>query len=39
MDWQERDNIDNLFLKIFSILAVISSLTGILLFFRIDVRS
>ena len=38
MDWQERDNIDNLLLKIFSILALISSLSGILLFFKIDTR-
>tara|TARA_B100000963_G_scaffold273973_1_gene242200 strand:- start:492 stop:1145 length:654 start_codon:yes stop_codon:yes gene_type:complete len=34
MDWTERDNIDNLFLKFFSILALISSITGIILFFR-----
>jgi len=38
MDWQERDNIDNILLKIFSILALISSLSGILLFFKIDTR-
>ena len=38
MDWQERDNIDNLFLKIFSILALVSSITGILLFFKIDFK-
>jgi hypothetical protein len=38
MDWQERDNIDNMLLKIFSILALISSLSGILLFFKIDIR-
>ena len=38
MDWQERDNIDNLLLKIFSILALISSLSGILLFFKIDIK-
>ena len=38
MDWQERDNIDNILLKIFSILALISSLSGILLFFKIDIR-
>ena len=38
MDWQERDNIDNLLLKIFSILALISSITGILLFFKIDIK-
>ena len=33
IDWQERDNINNFLLKIFSILALISSLTGLLLFF------
>ncbi len=38
MDWRERDNIDNFFLKIFSILALVSSITGILLFFRIDLK-
>ena len=38
MDWRERDNIDNLLLKIFSILALVSSITGILLFFRIDFK-
>ena len=38
MDWQERDNIDNLFLKIFSILALVSSISGILLFFKIDFK-
>ena len=36
MDWQERDNIDNILLKIFSILALISSVTGVLLFFSVD---
>ena len=36
MDWQERDNIDNILLKVFSILALISSITGVLLFFRVD---
>ena len=34
MDWRERETIDNLFLKFFSILAFISSLTGVILFFR-----
>ena len=34
MDWNERDNIDNLFLKVFSILALVSSITGVILFFR-----
>ena len=38
MDWRERDDIDNLLLKIFSILALVSSITGILLFFRIDFK-
>ena len=34
MDWRDRDDINNLFLKIFSILALVSSITGIILFFR-----
>ena len=38
MDWQERDNIDNILLKIFSVLALISSLSGILLYFKIDIK-
>ena len=33
MDWDERDNIGNIFLKIFSILALLSALSGIYLFF------
>ncbi len=33
MDYRERENIDNFLLKIFSILALISSLSGITLFF------
>jgi uncharacterized iron-regulated membrane protein len=33
MDWQERDNIDNLPMKLFSILALISAISGIWLFF------
>jgi len=33
MDYQERENIDNILLKVFSILALISSLSGIALFF------
>jgi len=33
MDWSERDNISNIFLKIFSILALLSALSGIYLFF------
>lgn len=36
MDWIDRDTIDNLFLKIFSILALISSISGLLLFFKLD---
>ena len=32
MDYRDRDNINNLLLKIFSILALISSISGILLF-------
>jgi uncharacterized iron-regulated membrane protein len=39
MDWKERDNIDNLLLKIFSILALVSSLTGIMLFFKLDFKN
>ena len=34
MDWNERDNIGNVFLKIFSILALLSALSGIYLFFN-----
>ena len=34
MDWNERDNISNIFLKIFSILALASALSGIYLFFN-----
>lgn len=33
MDWVERDNINNIFLKFFSFLALITSISGILLFF------
>ena len=36
MDWNERDNIDNVFLKIFSILALLSALSGIYLFFSLN---
>ena len=39
MDWVERDNIDNLLLKVFSILALVSSITGVLLFFKVDVKN
>ena len=38
MDWRDRDDIANIFLKIFSLLALISSITGILLFFKIDFK-
>ena len=38
MDWKERDNIDNILLNIFSILALVSSVTGIMLFFKIDFK-
>lgn len=34
MDYQDRDNINNILLKIFSVLALISSITGIVLFFK-----
>ena len=34
MDYQDRDNINNILLKIFSALALISSITGIILFFK-----
>src|SRR6056300_79598 len=34
MDYQDRDNINNILLKIFSVLALISSITGIMLFFK-----
>lgn len=36
MDWVDRDDIDNILLKIFSILALISSITGLLIFFKVD---
>ena len=39
MDWQTRDKINNIFLKIFSILALVSSISGIMLFFRVDFSS
>jgi len=34
MDYQDRDNINNILLKIFSILALVSSISGVILFFR-----
>ena len=33
MDYAERENIDNLLLKIFSLLALVSAMSGIILFF------
>ena len=33
MDWNERDNMGNIFIKIFSILAFVSALSGVILFF------
>ena len=39
MDWQTRDKINNIFLQIFSILALVSSISGIMLFFRVDFNS
>ena len=39
MDWNERDNIGNIFLKVFSILALLSSLSGIYLFFSANKRN
>jgi uncharacterized iron-regulated membrane protein len=34
MDWAERDNIDNILLKVFSFIALITAITGIVLFFK-----
>ena len=34
MDWVERDNIANLWLKVFSFIALFTSLSGIILFFN-----
>ena len=39
MDWNERDDIGNVFLKIFSILALLSAISGIYLFFRSSGKS
>ena len=36
MDWDARDEINNWLLKLFSVLALISSLTGVFIFFRWD---
>ena len=38
MDWQTRDNINNFLLKVFSILALIGSVSGVLLFFRFRIN-
>ena len=38
MDWNERDDIGNIFLKLFSILALISALSGVYLFFVTNKR-
>ena len=34
MDWSERDNIGNIFLKIFSFIALFTAATGVILFFK-----
>ena len=34
MDWNERDNIGNIFLKIFSFIALFTAATGVILFFK-----
>ena len=39
MDWDERDDIGNVFLKIFSILALLSAISGIYLFFYTNKKS
>ena len=36
MDWVDRENIDNLLLKVFSFLALLTSISGITLFFIKD---
>ena len=33
MDWAERENIDNVFLKLFSFIALFTALSGVVLFF------
>ena len=35
MDWNERDNIGNIFLKIFSFIALFTAVTGVILFFKL----
>ena len=39
MDWNERDDMSNVFLKIFSILALLSAISGIYLFFYTNKKS
>ena len=34
MDWNNRDNIGNIFLKIFSFIALFTAATGVILFFK-----
>ena len=34
MDWNERDNIGNIFLKIFSFIALFTAASGVILFFK-----
>jgi len=34
IDYRDRDNIDNFLLKFFSILALLSAISGIALFFK-----
>ena len=34
MDWIDRDNIDNVLLKIFSFIALFTSISGVVLFFK-----
>ena len=36
MDWTERNRVDNFFLKFFTILALLSSISGLLLFFSFN---
>ena len=38
MDWEERDDFNHWLLKVFSVLALVSSITGLLLFFKIDLN-
>ena len=38
MDWEKRDDFNNLLLKIFSVLALITASSGLLLFFRFDLK-